>query len=305
VLSLVMNPGGPEEQAFVLSPGTVTIGRTSDNQVVCVHKSLSRKHAQVDYDGRTLRVLDLQSKNGIYFNGRRVATCEPLEGDRFRCGDITFLVEATTARQPRVAAGMQTLPSPLALDAAIRQRTAVVSVESEEQRHKDRLFLLIRASELLVGTLPLDRVLDELVVLAVQTLAIDRLALLAIDDETLEVTPTLIKTFAGASPRPYSTRVVDWVIEKSSPASFADVSRDTTLPGDPAEDSAIRAAMAVPINQGSEMIGVLYGDSVSHAGAFRADDLALFRAIANMTAVVMERDALGASKPDPPTLPKR
>jgi hypothetical protein len=34
VLSLVMNPGLADEQAFELSPGSVTIGRTSDNYVV-------------------------------------------------------------------------------------------------------------------------------------------------------------------------------------------------------------------------------------------------------------------------------
>src|SRR3954451_5383835 len=153
-----MNPGMPEEQSCMLSVGTFTIGRTKDNQVVCMHKSLSRKHAQITYDGKKLRVSDLQSKNGIFFNGKRVPTCELVEGDSFRCGDITFLLEGATTRSPKISIGVQTLPSPLALDVSASKRTTkvpppAVTVE-DDQRYKDKLFLLIRASELLVGDEP-------------------------------------------------------------------------------------------------------------------------------------------------------
>jgi adenylate cyclase len=291
-----MNPGTPEEETCLLSPGTVTIGRTKDNQIICQHKSLSRKHAQLDYDGKKVRIADLQSKNGIFFNGRRVPACELIEGDTFRCGDITFLIEGATTRQPKISVGAQTLPSPLALDSSLSKRPnkmppPAVLVE-DEQRYKDKLFLLIRASELLVGEQPIDRMLDELVVLAVQVLEVDRIALLALDEKSLQMKPKVIKTFVGAAPRPYSKRVVDWVVDKGSPTSFSDVSRDKTLPGDAREDAAIRAAMAVPINPGGGTIGVLYADSVSQVDAFKPDDLALFRALANMAAVAMDSHAL-------------
>ena len=279
----------------MVSVGTSTIGRTKENHIVCMHKSLSRKHAQLDYDGKTLRIADLQSKNGIYHDGKRVPACEVVEGDTFRCGDITFLLEGATTRSPKISVGAQTLPSPLGLDASLSKRVTkvphVVHVD-EEQRYKDKLFLLIRASELLVGEQPLDRMLDELVVLAVQVLEVDRIALLTLDEKTLEIKPKVIKTFVGAAPRPYSKRVVDWVVDKGSPTSFSDVSRDKTLPGDAKEDAAIRAAMAVPINPGGGIVGVLYADSVSKADAFRPDDLALFRALANMAAVALDSHAL-------------
>ncbi len=291
-----MNPGTAEEETFMVSVGTSTIGRTKENHIVCMHKSLSRKHAQVDYDGKTVRIADLQSKNGIYHNGKRVPACEVVEGDTFRCGDITFLLEGATTRSPKISVGAQTLPSPLALDASLSKRVTKVPAHvvhlDDEQRYKDKLFLLIRASELLVGEQPLDRMLDELVVLAVQVLEVDRIALLTLDEKTLEIKPKVIKTFVGAAPRPYSKRVVDWVVDKGSPTSFSDVSRDKTLPGDAREDAAIRAAMAVPINPGGGAIGVLYADSVSKADAFRPDDLALFRALANLAAVALDSHAL-------------
>lgn len=300
-----MNPGLPEEQTFPLAPGTLTIGRTKDNAVFCLHKSLSRKHAQLDYDGVKLKITDLQSKNGVFFNGRRVGRCELHEGDSFRCGDITFLLEGSTTRSPKAASygggGMeraaQTLPSPFALDPSVSKRPTAhpgphVVVE-DEQRYKDKLFLLIRASELCVSEMRIDKILDELIVLAVQVLSVDRIALLALDDVTLEMRPRVIKTFVNTVARePYSKRVVDWVVDHGSPASFADVSNDRTLPGDVSKDDNIRGAMCVPINPGGGTIGVIYADSLSRADCFRPDDLALLRALANLAAVAIESAAL-------------
>jgi adenylate cyclase len=292
-----MNPGLPEEQAFPLAIGSQTIGRTKDNEIFCVHKSLSRKHARLDFDGTRVKLTDLQSKNGIYHQGKRVPTCHLAEGDTFRCGDVSFLLEGATTRSPRVSAGpAQTLPSPLALDPTASKRNtrlpAPAVIMEDDQRYKDKLFVLIRASELLVGELSLDRLLDEIVVLSVQVLEVDRIALLTLDDQTLDIEPRVIKTFAGAAPRPFSKRVVDWVIDHGSPASFSDVATDRTLPGDGREDAQIKGAMCVPINPGGGTIGVLYADSVSRADCFRPDDLALFRALANVVAVGIEGDAM-------------
>ena len=293
-----MNPGLPEEQSFALPVGTITIGRTKDNDVFCLHKSLSRKHAQVDFDGRRVRVSDLQSKNGIFHNGRRVARCEVQEGDSFRCGDITFLLEGATTRSPKISVAAQTLPSPLALDPTASRRPtkppSPVLVE-DDQRYKDKLFLLIRASELLVSEMALDKALDELVVLAVQVLDVDRIALLTLDEQTLEMQPRVLKTFASSAQRPYSKRVVDWVVDHGSPASFADVSRDKSLPGGRDEDRNVRAAICVPINPGGGTLGVLYADSLTQPDCFRPDDLALLRALANFAAVAIEGESLHRS----------
>ena len=293
-----MNPGLPEEQSFALPVGSITIGRTKDNDVYCLHKSLSRKHAQIDFDGGRVRVSDLQSKNGIFHNGKRVARCELHEGDSFRCGDITFLLEGATTRSPKISVAAQTLPSPLAMNPTASRRPTVppspVMVE-DDQRYKDKLFLLIRASELLVSEMSIEKILDELVVLAVQVLEVDRIALLTLDDETLEMKPRVLKTFTSIAQRPYSKRVVDWVVDHGSPASFADVSRDKSLPGGRDEDQNVRSAICVPVNPGGGTIGVLYADSLTQADAFRPDDLALLRALANFAAVAIEGEAMHRS----------
>lgn len=300
-----MNPGLPDEQIFpVQRDKPATIGRTKDNTIFCLHKSLSRKHAQIEIQGGKLQVTDLQSKNGLFHNGRRVARCEVREGETFRCGDITFLVEGATVRSPATKlAGpgdraVQTLPSPLVIGGgAIKaQQTAPLAAtklsQDEDNRYKDKLFLLIRASELVVSDLPIDRILDDLVTLLVQVLTVDRIALLTLDEQTLHIGPRVVKTFTQSGYYPYSQRVVDWVVDHGTPASFADVGRDRQLPGDATTDANVRGAMCAPLNPGGGTIGVIYCDSVSKPDCFRPDDLALLRAIANLAAVAIESSAL-------------
>lgn len=309
-----MNPGSGDEKTFALPLGVTTIGRTKDNGVFCLHKSLSRRHAQVDFDGIRLKVLDLQSKNGIFYNGRRVEECELLEGQRFRCGDVTFLLEGGTIRSPRLSPAAeraldrtaQTLPSPVVVRGGAIKTTpsarfpgggpaaasgAISTAKAgaeEETTSRDRLFLLIRASELLVGQLPIDKLLEELVLLVVQVLDADRIAVLALDETTMSMRPRVLKTRVPPGHQPYSKRIVDWIVQTGSPASFADVSRDTSMPGDGSRDYNIRAAMAVPIDSGGGTIGVVYTDNLSTPDVFRADDLALLRGIANFCAVALE-----------------
>src|SRR5690606_6672615 len=148
------------------------------------------------------------------------------------CGDVAFVVEGATTQSPTMASfgidrAAQTLPSPFAVDpssrpAAGRQATTV----EDEHRYKDKLFLLIRASEMCVSEMSIDRILDELIALAVQVLEVDRITLLTLDDASLELEPRVQRTFVGAAQPLYSARVVNWVIDHGSPASFADVSRD-------------------------------------------------------------------------------
>ena len=290
-----MNPVSPEERSFVVPVGAITIGRTKDNEVCCAHKSLSRRHAKVEFDGRTLQVSDLQSKNGIFHNGKRAAQCELRQGDTLRCGDITFRLEGGPARVATTSAPAQTLPSPLIMDGGARRPSRASEpqvVIEEEQRSRDRLFLVVRASELLVGTMTVDRLLEELVALAVQVVDADRMVLLARDEATLAMKPRVARSFAPSSSSPappFSRRVVDRVLDHGGPASFSDVSRDRTLPGDPAEDAAIRSAMCVAMGHAGKTLGALYADNLDRADAFRPDDLALFRALANIAAVAIDR----------------
>jgi DNA-binding response OmpR family regulator len=68
-------------QHWLLQKPITTIGRWEDNDVVMPDRWISRYHAQVQRQGSRYLVVDLDSKNGLFVNGQRVATSVPLNND--------------------------------------------------------------------------------------------------------------------------------------------------------------------------------------------------------------------------------
>lgn len=50
----------------------ITIGRTKDNDIVLENRGVSRKHAQIEFNGEAAVIIDNESLNGTFVNNRRV-----------------------------------------------------------------------------------------------------------------------------------------------------------------------------------------------------------------------------------------
>jgi pSer/pThr/pTyr-binding forkhead associated (FHA) protein len=83
---------------FPLRPNReITVGRSSDLDMVLVEDMVSRKHAKITTDDRTVSIQDLGSTNGTFVNGEKIRTVRLKEGDRILVGtSIIKLVQATT-----------------------------------------------------------------------------------------------------------------------------------------------------------------------------------------------------------------
>ncbi|WP_064749363.1 FHA domain-containing protein [Lysobacter antibioticus] len=67
---LIVYPPDQAAIARALRPGeTVSIGRASECDLVVGHASISRRHAQLDFDQGQWRLRDLDSKNGSFVDG--------------------------------------------------------------------------------------------------------------------------------------------------------------------------------------------------------------------------------------------
>lgn len=85
--------------------GPVTVGRSTDCDVVVLEAQVSRQHAVIEYDGERLHVRDGGSHNGTWVNGKRVPSGQEGEidltdGDEIRIGETVLKVvldEATGA----------------------------------------------------------------------------------------------------------------------------------------------------------------------------------------------------------------
>lgn len=83
----------------------LTVGRKPDNDFVIPLPNVSSYHAVVELDGGTPMVEDLNSTNGVFKNGQRLAERTPFEnGDRLSFGSVDFLVEIEQPAKPAGAA---------------------------------------------------------------------------------------------------------------------------------------------------------------------------------------------------------
>jgi len=74
----------------------VTVGRSPDNEIQIDRPSVSRRHAEIVFDGETgCTVRDLDSSNGTYVNGDPVQGDVLTGGEDLRFGDFAMGVERT------------------------------------------------------------------------------------------------------------------------------------------------------------------------------------------------------------------
>lgn len=85
-----------------LGLGKHTLGRAAGGDVVIDHADVSRRHAEIEItrDGATIR--DLDSKNGVLIDGRKVTEAALEDGSRVAFGELSVVLEHPGARVGRV-----------------------------------------------------------------------------------------------------------------------------------------------------------------------------------------------------------
>ena len=87
---------GLAEDKFELAKNTVTVGRHPNNDVSLLLESISRFHARLDHRDSGWVLTDLNSSNGTFVNGERIAVPRMLANKdvvTFGRADFTFLID--------------------------------------------------------------------------------------------------------------------------------------------------------------------------------------------------------------------
>lgn len=91
----IVAPGKPSERMPV-GPAMIRIGRGSDNDLVAADSRVSRQHGTIALRHGLLVYTDLDSTNGSFVNGTRVAQIALGPGDVVRVGDTTITIVPAT-----------------------------------------------------------------------------------------------------------------------------------------------------------------------------------------------------------------
>jgi pSer/pThr/pTyr-binding forkhead associated (FHA) protein/tetratricopeptide (TPR) repeat protein len=73
---------------FILDRPALVIGRTSENDIILNHKSISRHHAKIVHEGNHYVILDLESANGVRVGGVEHDRVELQSGDVIELGEV-------------------------------------------------------------------------------------------------------------------------------------------------------------------------------------------------------------------------
>ncbi len=301
MLRIVANPGQPDERTVDVRVGTTTIGRTKENDVWVLHKSMSRQHARIDHDGARATLVDLDSKNGTFVNGQRVTRVELAPGDSVRCGDVVFeIMGPGTPAAPGGRPGSARPPS----DRLAEQPTTVASIDRDVsrlgmdellgRRVRDKLQVLLKVSQLLSSPRDIDALLDEVLALVLRIMDVDRAAVLLVDEASGQLVPRVVKSSRGTTPgRFYSEHIVRWVRDHGVAALFADARADERV-GHAASilQQSIRSSMCAPLKPHDRLLGVLYVDNLTTPRRFGAEDLEFLGAFANQAAIALDNSML-------------
>ncbi|OHB59433.1 MAG: hypothetical protein A2167_01990 [Planctomycetes bacterium RBG_13_46_10] len=89
---VLLKKNGPHK-LFPLPSSVTTIGRRHSCDLCIPLVSVSKKHCQLNHDEGVLKILDLDSRNGTYLNGKRVDEAVIQAGDSIKIGPLTFVLQ--------------------------------------------------------------------------------------------------------------------------------------------------------------------------------------------------------------------
>lgn len=302
-----MRPGEGGEQQVELSPGQYTIGRTQQNDVFILHKSLSRQHARLTVtETGEVTLEDLGSKNGTFVDGMRVSEASLGRRHYLKCGDVVFSYineEAPVSGRdtdPEVVVDPSLDPTRQPLETMLSKTgTASIHELSATHRAHETLRVLLKVSELLASPGDLDDILIRTLELIFQLLDVDRASVLLGEPGEVPV-PRVARRRDGqpVGQAPFSRRIVDYVLGRKMAALFGDVRSDVRIAaaGSIVQQS-IAASMCAPLlNRDQEPIGAIYVDRlVSHGAPARRygqTDLEFLSAFAHQVAIAVDNASL-------------
>src|ERR1043166_5455512 len=120
---------GLSESHFELKKKVTTVGRHPTNDISLLLESVSRFHGKIEQQGDTWIVFDLNSSNGTFVNGERIASPRRVNSnDTVTFGRAEFRFALPEAQKPLVQGEDSTKP-PSSMD----HDSSSVKVVGEEQ----------------------------------------------------------------------------------------------------------------------------------------------------------------------------
>jgi sigma-B regulation protein RsbU (phosphoserine phosphatase) len=287
-----------------LTQSPLSLGRSADNILAYPDDPwLSRFHLRFERDGANWWVHDCLSRNGTTVNSIAVKDPQQIHpGDRVCAGHLT--IDVCDTRKPVQRPVISFVPENE--ERATREATIVTSLDQllgktgvSVKTNSPGSFTaslntarvvgaLLKAGQELAGHRPLEALFDVILNLSLSAVDAKRGVIL-----TLEEKGDLVVRASKGDGFSISTAVRDRVINGRDAVVLSDAMVDDALRR---QDSIlmhqVRSMMAVPLQTGDRVIGLIYVDNGSIIRHFSHEDLDLLTVMANVAAIRIEHARL-------------
>ena len=309
---------GPEGSSTTvpLEADAVSLGRSADNDLAYPEDPwLSRSHLRFERQNDKWFVKDCASRNGTIVNATSLKEAHRLRpGDRIYAGHLVIEIRETGTAEP--VTGTTHTVAPISKsgstnsrlvsfvpqnDQFLREATVVTNLEkvlgqttSQARYSRDSTLstvrvvrALIRAGQELAGHRPLEEVFRVILDLSLAAVEAMRGVILTLEDGELVLRASKGEGFT------ISTSVRDRVLSEKCSLMISDAQVDAAFREQRSiVTQRVRSIMAVPLQTGDRVIGLIYVDTGALIRPFTQEDLDLLTVMANVAAIRIEHARL-------------
>ena len=277
-------------EVFSLDRDSITFGREPANTICCPDPALSRRHCEFVRAKDAWVVRDLESANGTFVNGVKIADHTLAVGDRIVLGDSVVLIYV---REPPAAAALideadATIEPTvrLPIDEAVYLKPAAAP-GPDDARLAQGLRALLTISTVINSVRNEQELYRELLQLVFEiTPAGEGAIVLTGEDDELSAVETLSSPPGGAVAIS-RTAVRRALAEQAGVLSQNTAISQTFRSALSLAGSEVRSLLAVPIGVRTRVFGAIYLAS-SAASSFNEDHLQLVVAVARIAAITLD-----------------
>lgn len=306
----LISPDGT--QSYDLREGVpLIVGRAPTCDLPVFDPTISRRHAELRSVETRLHIRDLGSSNGTFVNGEKVEQVVAAPDDLVSFGKVGFRLEtfkpatpaapmpsipspagATIVRQIPMRdsrAGLEGLSAPATIPGGMSRAVTAAGAVPPIDKNQQKLAILLEVSKGLSRAVDVDTILDKIVGFAYQTLEVDRVAILLMDERG-DLTPKISRDKRGGDvPRSVPQSIARKAVEEKVALLSDNAGEDQRFGGQSILMQQVRSAICAPlIGSEDRVLGVLYVDNPSITHRFSDEDLEFLVAFAGIAAVAIE-----------------
>jgi len=316
--SLIVIQGPDRGRRIEVSSARAVIGRDVQCDLRLHDTEVSRRHAEFRTDDESTEIVDLNSSNGTFLNGKRIARHALAHGDRLLLGRTEMLVarlKSTEIADPAKTIDLISRSTPAegsAFFQAIKRSEGSRILLSGDKTGslwlRDALLnlsVMYEASQAVGRIGDVNELLDHILELTFRSVSADRGCVFLKDADSGKLRPQAVR-IAGPDEKSgrfqVSRTIIDYVLKNDEGVLTVDAAADERFGASQSvAQLGIREAMCAPLRGRHEMLGVLYVDiqsdrkkllTTGQPSRFTEDHLKLLIAIAQQAGLAVEDNRL-------------